>query len=102
MKPANRLLPLLLLFALAVLAGAACAPTTKTVRGHVLDVQARSLTEVASLSLQDSSGEVWRFFAEGNIGFTPSHIREHQMQGHELTVSYRERDGELVAVHVTD
>lgn len=74
----------------------------KSVRGHVLDVQARSLTEVQSLTLRDSEGGEWIFETVGNVGFTPSHIREHMMQGEPMTVFYEERNNRLVATRVTD
>ncbi|MBI4198523.1 MAG: hypothetical protein HY533_05380 [Chloroflexi bacterium] len=73
-----------------------------TVRGFVLDIQARTLTEVESLTMVDKDGAVWRFQAEGNLGFTPSHIREHMLQGQEMTVHYKGKGDALVAVRVTD
>ncbi len=85
---------------LLLLAG--CSDAQKTVRGHILDVQASSLTDVASLTLLDAEGKVWRFEAQGNLGFTPSHIREHMMQGEEMTVTYREKGDDLVALRVAD
>lgn len=94
-----------LLVALAVaalVAAFACGEGEKTVRGIVLDVQARSLTEVESLTIQDREGRMWRFQAEGNLGFTPSHIREHMLQGQEMTVTYREEGDILVALKVMD
>ena len=72
-------------------------------RGWVTDVQARSIDEVASLTVREEGTEkVWTFQAEGPIGFTPSHLREHMLQGQPVTVHYQERQGRLVAVLVTD
>ena len=75
----------------------------KSIRGLVTDVQARSITEVASITLQEEdTGKIWTFQAEEHIGFTPSHIREHMLQGQQVTVRYREEGGRLIAILVTD
>lgn len=88
--------------ALLWVAAACSSAGEQSVRGHVLDVQARSLTEVESLTLVDDQGKEWQFQAQGNVGFTPSHIREHMLLGQPVTVFYREEGEALVAVRVTD
>ena len=50
----------------------------------------------------EASEKVWTFQADGPVGFTPSHIREHMMQGKAVTVRFRERDGLFVALLVAD
>ena len=74
----------------------------KSVRGHVIDVQARSLTEVQSLIIQDNNGTIWTFRTAGDIEFTPSHIKEHMLLGQELSVYYADRNGHLIVLSVID
>jgi len=77
--------------------------TLKTVRGLLTDVQAHSISQVGTLTLEEhGTGERWTFQAEGNIGFTPSHLRSHMLQAEAVTVHYEERGGRLLAVKVTD
>lgn len=83
--------------------GAAANPdTAEQVRGHVVEVVARNITQVETLRIQDENGRVWAFTTEGFAGFTPSHLREHQLFGQPVLVSYVEKDGKLVAVDITD
>ena len=51
---------------------------------------------------EQGTGKLWTFQAEGDIGFTPSHLRAHMLQGEAVTVHYKERTGRLVAVKVED
>lgn len=93
----------LILLVAAVVLTMACGGGETTVRGVVVEVEARSILEVATLTIkEEGSGKVWTFQADGPVGFTPSHIREHMMQGQLVTVRFRERDGVFVAVLVTD
>lgn len=80
----------------------AIADTGPRVRGHILEVVARNITEIESLSVRDQNGTRWTFTTEGHAGMTPSHLREHQLFGQQVTVSYVEKDGRLVAVDVRD
>jgi hypothetical protein len=83
--------------------GAAAEPeATGQVRGQVVDVVARNITEVETLRVRDESGQVWTFTTERFAGFTPSHLREHQLFGQPVLVSYFEKDGQLVALNITD
>lgn len=94
---------MLILLVAAVVLTMACGGGETTVRGVVVEVEARSILEVATLTIkEEGSGKVWTFQADGPVGFTPSHIREHMMQGRLVTVRFRERDGVFVAVLVTD
>ncbi|HLF05250.1 MAG TPA: hypothetical protein VI855_08550 [Dehalococcoidia bacterium] len=74
----------------------------KEVRGMILEVTARGLTEVALLRVRDAQGREWSFTTQGYVGITPSHLREHQAFGQPVLVSYLERDGQLVALAVLD
>ena len=87
---------------LALMLASCNAEDRKSVRGHVVDVQARSLTEVQSLIIQDNNGTKWTFRTAGNIEFTPSHIKEHMLLGQELSVYYTDRNGHLIVVSVID
>ena len=83
--------------------GAAANPdATEQVRGQVVEVVARNITEVEILRIRDESGQVWAFTTEGFAGFTPSHLQEHQLFGQSVLVSYIEKDGQLVAVNIID
>jgi hypothetical protein len=100
-----RLLPVLALALVLACGGGGAAANpdaTKQVRGHVVEVIARNITEVETLRLRDESGRVWAFTTEGFAGFTPSHLREHQLFGQSVQVSYVEKGGKLVAVNITD
>ena len=73
------------------------------VRGAVVRVQARSLTELDFLDVRDDTGFIWRFRPGLSYrGFTPSHLREHMVQGLPVTVVYRWKDDALLMEAVTD
>lgn len=103
MQSAERLSAVVVgLFAVLVFLLAACGNDLKTVHGVITDVQARSLTEVATFSVQDSTGRSWSFETEGPINFTPSHIREHALMGQPVTVYYQAEGERLLAQRITD
>ena len=88
---------------LLLLGVAACGGgEVRQVRGQVVAVTARDFAEVESLRIRDDEGREYRFVTEGFVGFTPSHIREHQLLGQSLLVSYERRGEELVAVALED
>ena len=88
---------------LLLLAVAACGEgEVRQVRGQVMEVTARDFAEVESLRIRDDEGREYHFVTEGFVGFTPSHIREHQLLGQSLLVSYERRGDNLVAVAVAD
>ena len=72
------------------------------IRGMVLEVVARNITEVETLRMLGEDGQEYRFTSESFVGFTPSHLREHQLFGQPLVVSYVQKGGQLVAVAITD
>jgi hypothetical protein len=74
----------------------------KQVKGHVSEVIGRNIIEVETLRIKDSTGKDWTFTTEGFVGFTPSHIRQHQLFGESVVVSYVEKGGKLVAVEIAD
>ncbi len=84
------------------LAGCSGQPREQ-VRGHAVEVVIRSITEVESLRIRDQAGRIWDFTgAPGFIGFPPSHVKEHQLQGLSLLVTYVREGDALVAVHLAD
>ena len=72
------------------------------VRGHILEVVERGDDQLAGLRLRDSSGKVWTFTAEGDVGLTASHTRLHQVLGQTLLVSYVTLADQLLIVEITD
>ena len=71
-------------------------------RGQVVEVVARSITEVETLRVRNKDGREYVFTTEGFVGFTPSHLREHRLFGQTVLVTYQEKDGRLVAVRTED
>ncbi len=71
----------------------------ESVRGLILEVNARSLLELESLRLEDEDGTIWQFEGGGRPfpDFTPSHVREHMVTGQRISVTF-ERDGDVLTV----
>lgn len=99
--------------ALALVLAAACAAPepdggageTRTFVGYVTDVRARSLSELEALRVTDAAGaSLWFRAEEGRAfdGFAPSHAREHMLTGEPVEVTYRESDGTLFIVDLSD
>ena len=112
-SPSRWLLAAALLLAIACGGGQATATTDATaatdagdagrqVRGHILEVVARNITEIERVSIRDQDGRRWTFTTEGYAGVTPAHLREHQLFGQQVVVSYVERENRLVAVKIGD
>lgn len=107
------LIPLAALCALLAVAALACdargdadtdTPTTQSIRGQVLQVDARSLIELEALELLDERGEIWRFEGRGIAipGFSPSHLNEHKLLGQPVEVFYHREGDELILRNITD
>ncbi len=75
------------------------APQSQTARGLIRAVEARSLLEIEALTLEVEGGEMLTFESRGRrfVGFTPSHLREHMLQGLPLKVSFH-RDGAALVI----
>ena len=78
------------------------------VRGLVTDVEARSLLELEVLRVTDEQNTEWEFLpgrggvkGEGH-DYTPSHLRQHMVQGVPILVRYREIDGVLTIVSISE
>ena len=74
----------------------------KTVTGFVLEAVDRSLTEIELIRLRDDAGKVWEFSTQGPVGTSASHLRQHQLGGTKVAVTYREVGGRLIAQEVSD
>ena len=71
-------------------------------RGQVVEVIPRSFSELELLTIRDAEGRLYTFETEGFVGFTPSHVREHQFLGQTLLVTYERRGDILVAIRLED
>ena len=80
------------------------SPTESTgeVRGLVVEVVGRNIAEIETLRIRATDEKVWTFTSEGPLGFSPSHLREHQLFGQVVIVSYKSRGDVLVAVEIGD
>ena len=103
--------PLFLALSLAAIGQIACGGDSsprdvevETVRGFILEVNAKSFLELESLSLEDEGGTIWLFKSGGRTfpDFTPSHIREHMVTGQRVSVTFERDDDVLTVVDVAD
>ena len=96
------------LFAVALACGGGDGTSSsgdeRTVRGHLTDVKAASLLEIESITVETETGESYLLEAGNRIfsGFTPSHLREHMLQGNMVTVTFHEEGESLVLNDVLD
>jgi len=74
----------------------------KLIRGRVISVVAKSISDVQTFKVQSPTGEIYSFQVNGFIGFTPSHIKEHQVTGDPVTVTYISGNNVLIATKITD
>jgi hypothetical protein len=72
------------------------------IRGQVVEVIGRDILEIESFLVRDANARIWTFTTEGPVEFTPSHLREHQMFGQTVIVTYISRSGVLFAVELRD
>ena len=73
--------------------------------GLITGLEARTLLDIESIEVTDDNGRSLEFHAAGQrfVEFTPSHVREHMLQGLGVTVTYRESDdGVLQLVSIKD
>ena len=76
--------------------------STGEVKGLVVEVVGRNIAEIETLRIRTPDEQVWTFTSEGPLGFSPSHLREHQLFGQVIIVSYKTRGDVLVAVEIGD
>ncbi len=73
--------------------------------GLITSVEARTLLDIESIEVTDDTGASLEFHARGRrfAEFTPSHVREHMLQGLGVIVTYRKSDdGALRIVGIRD
>ena len=86
-----------------LLIGLACGGGgEKTVTGLVIEAVERDLVGIELLRVRDSGGRVWEFSTEGSVGISASHLRQHQVLGESVIVTYRKYRGNLIATDVRD
>ena len=78
------------------------AEASRQVRGQILEVVARNITDVETLRIRAEDGVIWTFVTEGYAGVSPSHLREHRLRGETVLVSYVRMGDKLVALEITD
>ncbi len=73
--------------------------------GLITGVEVRTLLDLESIEVTDDEGVSLEFQADGRrfMDFTPSHVREHMLQGLGVIVTYRRSDdGTLYIVTIRD
>ena len=103
-RPASKEIALAIVAAVALLLfAAACGGgRDKQVTGLVLEAVGRNFNEIEVLRLRDDDGRVWEFSTDGPVGISAAHLRQHQVTGEKILVTYREEGGRLIAVDVSD
>ncbi len=74
----------------------------KSVTGMVLEAVERDLVEIELLRVRDADGRVFEFTTEGTVGINAAHLRQHQVLGERVVVTYTEENGSLIATDVSD
>ena len=75
---------------------------TQEIRGHVVRVVPRNISEFETLQIKSQTQKYYEFTSQGFTGFTPSHIKEHQLFGQTLLVKYVNENGKLIAISLED
>lgn len=75
--------------------GDALYPRLPKVTGHIdrVDAQADNPRHFSRLQITDAAGRRWQFRAEGWVGVSVGHLKDHQIQGTPVTVWYEPGDG---------
>ena len=95
---------------LALMATTSCSPnklddsdqTIMQIRGYVLEVVPRNVSEFETLKVRTKDGELYHFTSDTFTGFTPAHIKEHLLFGQTVLVKFISRDGILIAITLED
>jgi hypothetical protein len=97
--------------AVAVIAGLFVAssslgrPAPRTELGVVVSVDAVSLTDVRGFAIRTADGRIVVFRVgslENAAEFPPGHLAEHAVTAAPILVTYRDEDGEHVAIRLED
>ena len=83
---------------------ASCGGDTESVRGRIVEVMPASLVDLDSLTVEDDQGARWTVDGRGKRfdNFSPSHLREHMVQGTPVTAWFEEKEGVLVLKEISD
>jgi hypothetical protein len=92
----------LLIVALALLACRQADARPTTLRGLVVNVQAASFVQVGSFTLRTDAGDLIDMTAEGDIGITASHLREHMVLADPVVVTVRYDGDRVIATRIDD
>ena len=100
----------LMIAILMLIMTASCNPTDLNnhdqsimeIRGHVLEIVPKNVSEFETLKVRAEDGQLYQFTSDTFTGFTPGHIKEHQLFGQTLLVRFISRDGILVAITLED
>jgi hypothetical protein len=74
----------------------------RQIRGQIVEVVSRNIAEIELFTIRDENGLEYTFTTDGFVEFTPSHLKEHQLFGQAVLVSYVKQEGRLVAVKIGD
>ena len=74
----------------------------KVVTGRVVEVIARNIAEIESLTIRDAESQTWEFTTTGPVGVSASHLRQHQATGEKVQVIYSTIGGQFVAFDIQD
>jgi hypothetical protein len=93
------------LAALFVVATSLGRPAPRTEVGVVVSVDSVSLTDVRGFSIRTPDGRTVEFRVgqlENGAQFPPGHLGEHQATAAPILVTYRNEEGERVAIRLED
>ena len=100
---AKRLVSVLAAGMAVLLFAAACGgDSEKTVTGLIVEAVERDLVEIELLRVRDDGGKVWTFSTEGPVAVNAAHLRQHQVLGEKVVVTYSVYRGDLIATAVRD
>ncbi len=94
-----------LLAGIFVVATTLMRPTPKSEVGVVVSVDAVSLTDVRGFAIRTPDGRTIEFRIgqlENGAQFPPSHLNVHQVDAVPVRVTYRDENGERVAIRLED
>jgi hypothetical protein len=77
----------------------------QTETGLVVSVEALGLTDVRGFTIRTDDGRTVAFrigTLENGAQFPPGHLLEHRATGVKVVVTYRQENGELVAIRIED
>jgi hypothetical protein len=98
----------LVLLLLAACSAPPATTQTHTVRGVLLDVESPGIQKVDGFTLRSDDGQELHFSTAPDFNqgvahlMTPGHMRQHMALGDPVEVTYRDENGEHVALSAVD